>query len=62
MGVVLALGDRVLAPAFTATLLVRIAALAVLIAAGAAAFAVLALLFGAAEWSDLKRRLRRQAA
>jgi putative peptidoglycan lipid II flippase len=62
MGVLLALGDRALAPAFAAPLLVRIAALTALIGGGTAAFAALALLFGAAEWSDLKRRLRRQAA
>jgi putative peptidoglycan lipid II flippase len=62
MGALLALGERGLAPAFAATLVVRLVALAVLIGGGIAAFAGLALLFGAAEWSDVKRRLRRQAA
>ena len=62
MGVLLALGERDFAPAFAATLVVRLLALAALIGGEIAAFAALALLFGAAEWSDLKRRLRRQAA
>jgi hypothetical protein len=36
-------------------------ALAALIAGGLAGFAALVLVFGAADWSDVKRRLRRQA-
>jgi putative peptidoglycan lipid II flippase len=62
MGVLLALGERLLAPALAGTSLVRLSALAVLIAGGLAAFAALALLLGAADWDELKRRLRRQTA
>jgi len=39
----------------------RVTALAALIAGGLAGFAVLVLVFGAADWADVKRQLRRQA-
>jgi putative peptidoglycan lipid II flippase len=62
MGVLLVLAERGLAPALAAAPVVRLLALATLIAGGVVAFAVLALLFGAADWRELKHRFRRQAA
>jgi len=62
MGAVLALLRLALAPAFAGPALVRIAALAGLVGAGLAAFAVLALALGIADWRDLWGRLRRQPA
>jgi uncharacterized membrane protein YidH (DUF202 family) len=61
MGVLLAAAERLLAPALAGTALLRVTALAALIAGGLAGFAVLVLVFGAADWADVKRRLRRQA-
>lgn len=62
MGLLLGLAERMLAPALVAAPAIRLLALGALIGGGLASFAALALLFGAAEWSDVKRRLRRQAA
>ncbi len=62
MGVVLALLRVALAPALAGAAPVRVAALAGLCAAGLAAFAVLALALGVADWRDLWGRLRRQPA
>jgi uncharacterized membrane protein YphA (DoxX/SURF4 family) len=42
--------------------LVRVGALTALVAAGLAAFALLALAFGVADWRGLLGRLRRQPA
>ncbi len=61
MGVLLVLAEHLLAPALTGAPLLRMSALAALIAGGLAGFAALVLVFGAADWADLKRRLRRQA-
>jgi putative peptidoglycan lipid II flippase len=61
MGVLLAAAERLLAPALAGTALLRVTALAALIAGGLAGFTVLVLVFGAADWADVKRRLRRQA-
>ena len=58
MGVALALLRAALAAALTAAAPVRIAALAVLCGAGLAAFALLALALGVADWRMLRRRLR----
>ena len=62
MGAVLLLLRMAAAPAFAGPLLLRIAALAGLVSAGLAAFALLALALGIAEWRDLVGRLRRQPA
>ncbi len=62
MGAVVALLRMALGPAFTGPALVRIAALAGLVGGGLAAFALLALASGIADWRDLWERLRRQAA
>jgi hypothetical protein len=40
----------------------RLAVLAGLVVLGLASFALLVLVFGAAQWRDVLRRLRRQAA
>jgi ABC-type uncharacterized transport system permease subunit len=61
MGVLLVIAEHVLAPALAGAPLLRMTALAALIAGGLAGFAALILVFGAADWADLKRRLRRQA-
>jgi putative peptidoglycan lipid II flippase len=62
MGLVLRLLLAASAPALAATAPVRIAALGFLVAAGLAAFALLILAFGVAQWRDLLGRLRRQPA
>lgn len=54
--------ERVLAPGLAGGLPVRLAALVALVGGGLAGFAGLALLLGAADWRELKRRWRRQAA
>jgi hypothetical protein len=50
------------APALAGPGMIRIAALAGLVGAGFAAFTLLALALGVAEWRDLWGRLRRQPA
>jgi putative peptidoglycan lipid II flippase len=62
MGVLLLLLEGLLAPALGGSLALRVAALAVLVGGGLLGFALFALVFGAADWRELKRRLRRQAA
>jgi putative peptidoglycan lipid II flippase len=62
MGAVLVLLRVALAPALAGLPLVRVAALAALICAGLAAFALLALAFRIADWRELRGRLRRQPA
>jgi len=62
MGVVLALLRIALRPALAGPPLVRVGALTALVAAGLAAFALLALAFGVADWRSLLGRLRRQPA
>jgi putative peptidoglycan lipid II flippase len=62
MGVVLALLRIALGPALAGSSVVRMGALAALVAAGLAAFALLALAFGIADWRALLGRLRRQPA
>jgi putative peptidoglycan lipid II flippase len=62
MGVVLALLQVALAPALGGPAVLRVGALAGLVGAGLAAFALLALVFGIADWRDLLGRLRRQPA
>jgi putative peptidoglycan lipid II flippase len=62
MGGLLVGVEHVLSPAAAAGLVQRLAALAALVASGLAGFAALALLFGAADWREVSRRLRRQAA
>jgi putative peptidoglycan lipid II flippase len=61
MGVVLALLRITLGPALAGPSFVRVGALTALVAAGLAAFALLALAFGVADWRALVR-LRRQPA
>jgi putative peptidoglycan lipid II flippase len=62
MGVVLWAAERLLMPAFTATLAPRLGALALLIAVGLAAFAILAVASGAVPWGEVKARLWRPRA
>ena len=62
MGLVLEILQSVLAPALAGSSIARIGALAVLIATGLAAFALLALVLGVADWRGLLGRLRRQPA
>ncbi|MBV8739361.1 MAG: murein biosynthesis integral membrane protein MurJ [Alphaproteobacteria bacterium] len=62
MGVVLVLMRSAFAPALTSAAPIRITALAGLCGAGLAAFAILALALGVADWRDLRGRLRRQPA
>ena len=62
MGVVLALLRVALAPALAGPAVLRVGALAGLVGAGLAVFALLALVFGIADWRDLLGRLRRQPA
>jgi putative peptidoglycan lipid II flippase len=62
MGVVLGLLRSALGPVLTASAPLRITALAGLCGAGLAAFTILALAFGVADWRGLWGRLRRQPA
>jgi putative peptidoglycan lipid II flippase len=62
MGLVLEMLQSVLGPALAGSSIGRIGALAMLVAAGLAAFALLALVLGVADWRDLLGRLRRQPA
>lgn len=62
MGALLLLLEYALAPALAGRFALKLAALAALVGAGLVGFAVLALVFGAADWRDLRRRLGRQAA
>jgi len=58
MGVVLALLEYALRDALAAPLAVQLVALTLLVGGGLLGFAALAILFGAVDWRDLKRRLR----
>jgi putative peptidoglycan lipid II flippase len=62
MGIVIALLRVALAPALGGPAFLRAGALAALVCAGLAAFAVLALVLGIADWRELLGRLRRQPA
>jgi hypothetical protein len=62
MAVVLALLRIALGSALAGPSVVRMGALAALVAAGLAAFALLALAFGIVDWRALLGRLRRQPA
>jgi putative peptidoglycan lipid II flippase len=62
MGVALALLDHALRGALAGPLAIELAALTLLVGGGLLAFAVLAVVFGALDWRELKRRLRRRAA
>jgi putative peptidoglycan lipid II flippase len=59
MGVLLLVLQPLLAPALAGGLAMRLAALAILVGAGLAAFAILALALGVAPWSEVRRRLLR---
>ena len=59
MGVALAIADQVLAPAFAGSLMVRLGALALVIAIGLAAFAAAALAFGATKRAEVRALLAR---
>jgi putative peptidoglycan lipid II flippase len=54
--------EYLLANAFAGRFAAQLAALAMLVGGGLAGFALLALGFGVADWRDLRRRFRRQAA
>jgi putative peptidoglycan lipid II flippase len=62
MGVVLAALRIALAPMLSGHTMLQVGALAVLVCAGLAAFAALALMLGIADWRDLMRRRHRQPA
>ncbi|HZS84819.1 MAG TPA: murein biosynthesis integral membrane protein MurJ [Stellaceae bacterium] len=62
MGAVLLVAERLLAPALEGGAVLRLGALVMLVGIGLAAYGVLALAAGAADWRDVRRRLRRQAA
>jgi putative peptidoglycan lipid II flippase len=62
MGLFLVLLRVVLAPALAGPPVLRVGALAALVGGGLAAFALLSLAFGIADWRDLLGRLRRQPA
>ncbi len=62
MGILLLVLERALAAPLAGVFAERLTALVILVAAGLAGFAALALLAGAADWRDLLRRLRRRAA
>jgi putative peptidoglycan lipid II flippase len=62
MGLVLALLRVVLVPALAGPVVLRVCTLAALVGAGLAAFSLLALVLGIADWRDLLGRLRRQPA
>jgi len=62
MGAVLAALEIALAPMLAGPAIMQVGALAGLICAGLAAFAILALSFGVADWRGLLGRLRRQPA
>jgi len=62
MGVVLAVLRIALAPVLTGHAMLQVGALAVLVCAGLAAFGVLTLGFGIADWRELLGRRRRQPA
>jgi putative peptidoglycan lipid II flippase len=62
MGLVLLFLEYLLANAFAGRFVTQIVALAALVIGGLAAFALLAMALGVADWQELKRRLRRQAA
>jgi len=62
MGVLLLFLSSLLAGSLGGDLLHRLTALAVLVAAGLATFAVLIVVLGAVDWRDVLRRLRRQTS
>jgi putative peptidoglycan lipid II flippase len=62
MGVLLAAATNWAAPSLDGGLMQRLSVLAGLVALGLAGFALLAFMLGAAQWRDVLRRLRRQAA
>ncbi len=62
MGALLFVAQSLMAPMLAGAQWLRLLGLAALIALGLAAYGGLALAFGAAEWSELRRRLRREAA
>jgi len=59
MGVLLVVAEQLLAPLLAGRLALQLIAVAALIGGGLVAYALLAFLFGAADWRDVKRRLRR---
>jgi putative peptidoglycan lipid II flippase len=62
MGAVLLAAEQLFAGALAGPQLARLAALVVIIVVGLVSYGAFALLLGAAEWQDIRRRLRRQAA
>jgi uncharacterized membrane protein YidH (DUF202 family) len=60
MGVVLIAAEHLLAPLLAGRLALQLAAVAALIGSGLIGYAGLALLFGVADWREIKRRLRRR--
>jgi len=62
MGVLLLVLEYLLADAFAGAFAAKLTALALLVGGGLAGFALLALGFGVADWRELRRRFRRQAA
>jgi putative peptidoglycan lipid II flippase len=62
MGALILVLEHALGAALEGAFVVKLAALALIVAGGVIAFAGLALLFQVVEWQELKRRLRRQTA
>jgi putative peptidoglycan lipid II flippase len=62
MGAVLFVAEALLAGALAGPQAMRLSALVLIVGVGLAAYGGFALLLGAAEWQDIRRRLRRQAA
>jgi putative peptidoglycan lipid II flippase len=62
MGVLLLVLEYLLANAFAGRFAAQLVALALLVGGGLIGFALLALGFGVADWQELRRRFRRQAA
>jgi putative peptidoglycan lipid II flippase len=60
MGMLLWLMNELAAPFYTGAFIVRTAALTLVVAIAVAAFFVLALVFGAADWREIKSRLSRR--
>jgi putative peptidoglycan lipid II flippase len=62
MGVLLFVAEALLAPLLAGRLVLELTAVAALVGGGLVAYALFAFLSGAADWHELKRRLRRRTA
>ena len=62
MGVLLVVAEELLAPLLAGRLALQLTGVGALVGSGLVGYALLAFLTGAADWHDLKRRLRRRTA